>query len=67
MNHPLAFSDAQLALVQHAAALLAPQLRGRFLTLLAHELRDTTPITDDAVRQAIDAILRAASTKEATS
>jgi hypothetical protein len=53
-------SDAQLQLVRRAAALLAPNLRGKFLQLIARELADVDPIDDEAVKRAVDAIMDAA-------
>jgi hypothetical protein len=53
-------SDAQLQLVRRAAALLAPNLRGKFLQLMARELADVDQIDDEAVKRAVDAIMDAA-------
>ena len=50
-------TDSQLALVRRAAALLAPNLRGKFLQSIAHELADVDPIDDEAVQRAADAIM----------
>ena len=60
MSRPLRLSDRQLALVRRAAASLVPNLRGRFLQSIAHELADVDPLTDDAVQRAVDAIMDAA-------
>ena len=57
---PLRLSDSQLVLVRRAAALLAPNLRGKFLQSIAHELADVDPIDDEAVQRAVDAIMDAA-------
>ena len=54
---PLRLSDSQLALVRRAAALLAPNLRGKFLQSIARELTDVDPIDDEAVNRAVDAIM----------
>jgi hypothetical protein len=53
-------SDTQLQLVRRAAALLAPNLRGKFLQAMARELADVDPIDDEAVQRAVDAIMDAA-------
>jgi hypothetical protein len=53
-------SDVQLQLVRRAAALLAPNLRGKFLQAMARELADVDPIDDEAVQRAVDAIMDAA-------
>jgi hypothetical protein len=60
---PLRLSDAQLQLVRHAAALLAPKLRGKFLQSIARELADVDPIDDEAVQRAVDAIVNAAAAR----
>jgi hypothetical protein len=57
---PLRLSDSQLALVRRAAAPLAPNLRGKFLQSIAHELADVDPIDDETVQRAVDAIMDAA-------
>ena len=51
---------SQLGLVRRAAALLTPNLRGKFLRSIAHELADVDPIDDEAVQGAVDAIIDAA-------
>ena len=60
MSRPLRLSDSQLALVRRAAALLPPNLRGKFLQAIARELADIDPIDDEAVQRAVDAIMDAA-------
>jgi hypothetical protein len=45
------------ALFRRAAASLAPNLRGKFLQSIAHELADVDPIDDEAVQRAVDARL----------
>jgi len=59
-SRPLRLSDSQLALVRRAAASLPPNLRGKFLQSIAHELAEVDPIDDEAVRRAVDAIMDAA-------
>ena len=54
---PLHLSDSQLALVRRAAALLALNLRGKFLHSIARELTDVDTIDDEAVKRAVDAIM----------
>src|SRR5262249_40277520 len=48
---PLRLNDSQLALVRRAAALLSPNLRGKFLQSIARELADVDPIDDEAVQR----------------
>ena len=57
---PLRLSDEQLQLVRRAAALLAPNLRSKFLQSIARELADVDPIDDEAVQRAVDAFVDAA-------
>jgi len=57
---PLRLNDSQLALVRRAAALLSPNLRGKFLQSIARELADVDPIDDEAVQRAVEAIMDAA-------
>jgi len=56
---PLRLSDEQLQLVRRAAALLAPNLRSKFLQSIARELADVDPIDDEAVQRAVEAIIDA--------
>lgn len=56
MNKPLAVNDAQLAMVRTVAARLRPSVRDLFLRVIASELSDERPITDAAVRAAIDTV-----------
>jgi hypothetical protein len=60
VSRPLRLSDGQLVLVRRAAASLAPNLRGKFLQPIAHELADVDPIDDEAVQRAVDVIMDAA-------
>jgi hypothetical protein len=56
----VAFERQQRASVRRAAASIAPNLRGKFLQSIAHELADVDPIDDEAVQRAVDAIMDAA-------
>ena len=59
-SRPLHLTDTQLALVRRAAALLRPGERSQFLQAIAYELADVDPIDDDAVKEAVEAIMDAA-------
>ena len=57
---PLHLTDTQLASVRRAAALLRPGERSQFLQTIASELAGIDPIDDDAVKEAVEAIVDAA-------
>ncbi|HEY7301644.1 MAG TPA: hypothetical protein VH684_27455 [Xanthobacteraceae bacterium] len=56
----LRLTDQQLAAVRRAAVPLQPNQRSVFLLAIARELADVDPIDDEAVQQAVDAIMHAA-------
>lgn len=59
-SRPLHLSDTQLAVVRRAAALLKPNARSQFLQSIARELADVDSDDDEAVEQAVEAIMDAA-------
>ena len=59
-SRPLHLTDTQLASVRRAAALLRPGERSQFLQAIAYELADIEPIDDEAVKEAVEAIMDAA-------
>jgi hypothetical protein len=56
----LRLTDQQLAAVRRAAVPLQPNQRSAFLLAIARELADVDPIDDEALQQAVDAIIDAA-------
>ena len=58
-SRPLHLTDTQLASVRRAAALLRPGERSQ-LRAIAYELADIDPIDDEAVKEAVEAIMDAA-------